>query len=84
MKGEINKLDVIQWLSIFFNIVWVWFVPVSPDGLLLQSSTVADSKEFEFSDGFKDSQVPASYIEFAQRLVLPQFKNLPEEEVSLN
>lgn len=59
-------------------------MPVSPDGLLLQSSTVADSKEFEFSDGFKDSQVPASYIEFAQRLVLPQFKNLPEEEVSLN
>lgn len=71
-------------MSIIINIVWVWFVPVSPDGLLLQSSTVADSKEFEFSDGFKYSQVPASYIEFAQRLVLPEYEYLPEEEVSLN
>lgn len=57
---------------------------VSPDGLLLQSSTVADSIEFEFSDGFKDPQIPCSYIEFAQRLVLPEYKDLPEDEVSLN
>lgn len=53
---------------------------VSPDGLLLQSSTVADSITFEFSDGVSES-VPCSYIEFAERLVLPQYKSLPEEEV---
>lgn len=55
-------------------------LPVSPDGLLLQSSTVADSISFKFSDGFTES-VPCSYIEFAERLVLPQYKNLREEEV---
>ncbi|KAL2519443.1 hypothetical protein Adt_15690 [Abeliophyllum distichum] len=53
---------------------------VSPDGLLLQSSTVADSTSFQFSDGIVES-VPCSYIEFAERLVLPEFKNLPENEV---
>uniref|UniRef100_A0A803MAY4 2-oxoadipate dioxygenase/decarboxylase n=1 Tax=Chenopodium quinoa TaxID=63459 RepID=A0A803MAY4_CHEQI len=53
---------------------------VSPDGFLLQSSTVADSVPFEFSDGTKES-VPCSYIEFAERLVLPEYKNVPDEEV---
>ncbi|CAA2976215.1 Hypothetical predicted protein [Olea europaea subsp. europaea] len=53
---------------------------VSPDGLLLQSSTVADSTSFQFSDGTIES-VPRSYIEFAERLVLPEFKNIPENEV---
>ncbi|KAL8104760.1 hypothetical protein AgCh_028809 [Apium graveolens] len=53
---------------------------VSPDGLLLQSSTVADSFSFEFSDGITDS-VPCSYIEFAERMVLPQYKDIPKEEV---
>ncbi|XP_065863067.1 2-oxoadipate dioxygenase/decarboxylase, chloroplastic [Euphorbia lathyris] len=53
---------------------------VSPDGLLQQSSTVADSVTFKFSDGVTES-VPCSYIEFAERLVLPQFQSLPEEEI---
>ncbi|KAI9126148.1 hypothetical protein K1719_002569 [Acacia pycnantha] len=55
-------------------------VKVSPDGLLLQSSTVADSTDFQFSDGITNS-VPRSYIEFAERLVLPQYRNLPDSEV---
>lgn len=53
---------------------------VSPDGLLQQSSTVADSISFHFSDGVTES-VPCSYIEFAERLVLPQYQNIPEKEV---
>lgn len=53
---------------------------VSPDGLLLQSSTVADSTSFEFSDGITET-VPCSYIEFAERLLLPQYKDLPPEKV---
>lgn len=56
---------------------------VSPDGLLLQSSTVADSVTFQFSHGVTET-VPCSYIEFAERLVLPQYKTLPEEEVTIH
>ncbi|KAJ7526766.1 hypothetical protein O6H91_16G022300 [Diphasiastrum complanatum] len=53
---------------------------VSPDGGLQQSSTVADSASFTFADG-EVKTVPASYLEFAERLVLPRFKNIPENEV---
>ncbi|KAL5223901.1 hypothetical protein ABZP36_010540 [Zizania latifolia] len=53
---------------------------VSPDGLLQQSSTVADSALFTFADGITES-IPRSYIEFAERLLLPQFKDLQNEEV---
>lgn len=53
---------------------------VSPDSLLLQSSTVADSMSFLFADGVTES-VPCSYIEFAERLVLPQYKNLANNEI---
>ncbi|OAY63038.1 hypothetical protein ACMD2_13410 [Ananas comosus] len=53
---------------------------VSPDGLLQQSSTVADTASFTFADGVTES-VPCSYIEFAERLLLPQYKDLREEEV---
>lgn len=53
---------------------------VSPDGGLLQSSTVADSISFKFSDGVTKS-IPCSYIEFAERLVLPQFQNVPESDI---
>lgn len=56
-------------------------IPVSPDGLLLQSSTVADSSSFHFSEGITES-IPRCYIEFAERLVLPQFKNVAEDKVS--
>lgn len=55
-------------------------ISVSPDGLLLQSSTVADSASFQFSEGITES-IPCSYIEFAERLILPQFKNLPDDKV---
>ncbi|CAN8311502.1 unnamed protein product [Cochlearia groenlandica] len=53
---------------------------VSPDGGLLQSSTVADSRSFKFSAGVT-KPIPCSYIEFAERLVLPKYQNLPEGEI---
>ncbi|KAF6159942.1 hypothetical protein GIB67_033026 [Kingdonia uniflora] len=53
---------------------------VSPDGLLLQSSTVADSTSFHFGDG-KEESIPRSYIEFAERLVLPQYQNIADKEI---
>ncbi|MCL7043882.1 hypothetical protein MKW94_027575, partial [Papaver nudicaule] len=53
---------------------------VSPDGLLQQSSTVADATTFHFADGVTES-IPRSYTEFAERLVLPQYKNVPDNEI---
>ncbi|GJP39395.1 hypothetical protein CLOM_g23769 [Closterium sp. NIES-68] len=52
----------------------------SPDGLLLQSSSVADTRPFHFSDGVTLS-VPSSYLEFAERLVLPEHKHLKAADV---
>ncbi|XP_002968786.2 uncharacterized protein LOC9658635 [Selaginella moellendorffii] len=52
---------------------------VSPDRGLLQSSTVADLVPCTFSDG--EIETPASYIEFAQRLVLPAFQNLGPDQL---
>lgn len=52
---------------------------VSPDGGLLQSSTVADSVQFRFADGATRA-VPGPYMEFAQRLVLPEFEGVEAVE----
>ena len=48
---------------------------MSPDGGLLQSSTVADRISYCFA-GSETELVPGSYVEFAERLVLPQFAGL--------
>ncbi|NBA85084.1 DUF1338 family protein [Emticicia sp. CRIBPO] len=55
-------------------------VKVSPDGGLLQSSTVAEMIEAEFSDG-STHEISGSYVEFAERKVLPQFHDLPTGEI---
>ncbi|RPE12777.1 DUF1338 domain-containing protein [Chitinophaga lutea] len=47
----------------------------SPDGLLLQSSTVAGMIEAEFAGGEKHA-IAGSYVEFAERRVLPEFSHL--------
>lgn len=52
----------------------------SPDGNLLQSSTVAKMIEAEFADGKKKS-IAGSYVEFAERKVLPEFAGLPKEAI---
>jgi hypothetical protein len=52
----------------------------APDGLLLQSSTVAEMIEAEFAGGEKHS-ISGSYVEFAERLVLPQFRHLSKSEI---
>jgi Domain of unknown function (DUF1338) len=56
----------------------------SPDGLLLQSSTVAEMIEAEFASNekrdFEKHSISGSYVEFAERLVLPQFQNLSKSE----
>lgn len=51
----------------------------SPDGLLLQSSTVAELIEAEFAGGDRHS-IAGSYVEFAERRPLPEFTHLPKSE----
>jgi hypothetical protein len=52
----------------------------SPDGGLLQSSTVAEMIDAQFAGGVTHS-ISGSYVEFAERRVLPQFANLPKDQI---
>lgn len=52
----------------------------SPDGGLLQSSTVAQVIEAPFADGDKHP-ISGSYVEFAERRLLPSFRHLPANEI---
>ena len=59
-------------------------VKVSGDGLLLQSSTVAEMVDATFplaAGGETTQQIAGSYVEFAERRVLPQFATLAEGDV---
>ncbi|CAA7036200.1 unnamed protein product [Microthlaspi erraticum] len=53
---------------------------VSEDGLLLQISSFSEKLAVEFADGVTET-IPASYIEFTQRLILPEFKDMPHDEI---
>ncbi len=56
----------------------------SPDGQLIQSSTVAQMVAAEFSDGAGgtvSSPIAGSYVEFAERKILPQFAALPRDQI---
>lgn len=55
-------------------------IKISPDGGLLQSSTVAEMIEAEFADG-STHQISGSYVEFAERKILPQFANIPLNKI---
>jgi hypothetical protein len=55
-------------------------VKTSPDGLLSQSSTVAEMITATFANGVQQS-ISGSYVEFAERKVLPQFASLPVHEL---
>lgn len=52
----------------------------SPDGKLLQSSTVAEMIEAEFAGGEKH-RISGSYVEFAERRPLDAFAHLPAGEL---
>lgn len=55
-------------------------VKISPDGGLLQSSTVSEEVPFTFAGG-QEREVSTGYIEFAERKALPEFEHLPESEL---
>ena len=53
----------------------------SPDGNLLQSSTVAGMVNAAFAGG-EQKRIPGSYVEFAERRVLEAFRHLPEDQIT--
>ncbi|MNY49725.1 hypothetical protein D3C86_1851760 [compost metagenome] len=53
---------------------------MSKDGLLRQSSSVAEMHEAVFAGG-ETLSIASSYVEFAERLVLPEFRHLTAEEI---
>lgn len=58
---------------------------VSNDGLLIQSSTVAEMIDATFDDGAGGTvtqQISGSYVEFAERRVKPQFAGMADDTIS--
>jgi hypothetical protein len=56
-------------------------IKISPDGDLHQASTVAQMIDAEFAEG-TIFRIAGSYVEFAERRILSQFRDLPAEQVS--
>src|SRR5690606_7393717 len=56
-------------------------IKTSEDGLLRQSSTVSALYTASFADG-KVLEIAGSYVEFAERSVLPAYRDLPKEEIT--
>lgn len=54
----------------------------SKDGLLLQSSSVSALKRVQFSCG-STAEIAGSYVEFAERKILPEYKNMPLLEIKI-
>lgn len=55
-------------------------IKTSPDKLLLQSSSVSQMIDARFSDGVV-KKISGSYVEFAERKILPQFQHLPLDQI---
>ncbi|MFD1143795.1 DUF1338 domain-containing protein [Larkinella insperata] len=55
-------------------------IKISPDGGLLQASTVAQLLDAEFANG-QTHRIAGSYVEFAERRVLPEFQHLPPDQI---
>ena len=56
-------------------------IKISRDQLLRQSSTVAQTILATFANG-KTAEIAGSYVEFAERLPLPQYTQLPKEKLT--
>ncbi len=55
-------------------------IKTSKDGLLRQSSTVAKMIKATFANG-EHFEIAGSYVEFAERLPLPQFRDVPNDQL---
>ncbi|MFN4086190.1 MAG: DUF1338 domain-containing protein [Spirosomataceae bacterium] len=56
-------------------------VKVSPDGGLLQSSTVAEMIDATFAGG-DVHRIAGSYVEFAERKILPAYQDIPKDQIT--
>ncbi|RYZ84595.1 MAG: DUF1338 domain-containing protein, partial [Proteobacteria bacterium] len=56
-------------------------IKVSPDGGLRQASTVAQMVDAKFT-GDETFRIAGSYVEFAERRVLPEFADLPADQIT--
>jgi len=56
-------------------------IKTSKDRLLKQSSSVAEMIDAEFDNG-KKMKISGSYVEFAERLVLPEFKDIAKNKLT--
>ncbi|MCX6219012.1 DUF1338 domain-containing protein [Spirosoma sp.] len=56
-------------------------IKISPDGGLRQASTVAQMIDAEFAGG-DVFRIAGSYVEFAERRVLPEFQHLPTDQIT--
>ncbi|QDK81826.1 DUF1338 domain-containing protein [Spirosoma sp. KCTC 42546] len=56
-------------------------IKVSPDGDLRQASTVAQMIDADFAGG-DIFRIAGSYVEFAERRVLPPFRDLPADQIT--
>lgn len=84
LKSPYNKLEqfnqLLEEIGVKLNTSG-GVIKTSEDGLLLQSSTVAPVNEVEFANGERMA-IAGSYVEFAERRVLPQFAHLDAKDVS--
>ena len=56
-------------------------IKVSPVGLLRQSSTIAEMQDAVFANGVT-MPIAGSYVEFSERLILPEFEHLPIADIT--
>ena len=56
-------------------------IKTSPDGGLIQSATVAQMIEAEFANA-DTYKISGSYVEFAERRILPEYLNIPIHQIS--
>ncbi|WP_460937719.1 2-oxoadipate dioxygenase/decarboxylase family protein [Spirosoma humi] len=56
-------------------------IKISPDGDLRQASTVAQMIDADFADG-ATFHIAGSYVEFAERRVLPPFRHLAADQIT--
>ncbi|SFE11840.1 DUF1338 domain-containing protein [Spirosoma endophyticum] len=56
-------------------------IKISPDGDLRQASTVAQMLDAEFAGGDL-FRIAGSYVEFAERRILPQFRDVPTDQIT--
>jgi len=59
------------------------YIKKSKDGLLLQSATISEMREATFAEGEKHL-IPGSYVEFAERRILPDYQHLSLNQIKRN